>query len=209
EAFSYGGDQVGRGYDLSQRYEFQNNTSLGRGRHTYRFGMRVRHTSDSAYSPSNFGGTFTFFGVGGAPVLDANNQPIAGQTTDIGSLEQYRRTLLFQGMGYAPSLIRSLGGGASQFSIARGNPLAEISPTDAGIYAQDDWRIRPNLTLSYGLRYEVQTNIGDHHDFAPRVGVAWAPGAKQGKPQKTVIRIGVGFYYDRVGQNIALQQLRF
>jgi hypothetical protein len=209
EAFSTGGDQVGRASDLSQRLEVQNNTSVGHGRHTYRFGARMRHTSDSAYSPTNFGGTFTFFGVGGAPALDANNQPIAGTAIDIGSLEQYRRTLLFQKLGYAPDLIRSLGGGASQFSIAGGNPLAEISQTDLGIYAQDDWRMKPSLTFSYGLRYETQTNIGDRRDFAPRIGLAWAPHARQGQPQKTVIRIGAGFYYDRVNQNLALQQLRF
>jgi hypothetical protein len=209
EAFSAGGDQVGRAYDTNRRFELQNNTSIGHGRHTFRFGLRARRSSESQYSPSNFGGTYTFFGVGAAPVLDANNQPVAGQTADIGSLEQYRRTLLFQKLGYSAAQIRSLGGGASQFSIAGGNPLAEVAQTDLGIYAQDDWRLRPNLTLSYGLRYEVQTNIGDHHDFAPRIGLAWAPRAQQGKPQKTVIRIGGGFFYDRVGANLTLQQLRY
>jgi hypothetical protein len=209
EAFSSGGDQVGRGYDVPQRLEIQDNLSVSKGRHTYRFGARLRYTSDSLYSPANFGGTFTFFGAGSAPALDANNQPIPGTAIEIDSLEQYRRTLLFQNLGYSAAQIRALGGGASQFSIAGGNPYTAISQTDLGFYAQDDWRLKPSLTFSYGLRYETQTNIGDRRDFAPRIGLAWAPHAKQGQPQKTVIRLGVGMFYDRVRQNLALQQLRF
>jgi outer membrane receptor protein involved in Fe transport len=209
EAFSTGGDQVGRAYDISQRYEVQDNTSVGHGKHTFRFGGRVRHTSDSAYTPTNFGGTFTFFGVSNAPALDASGLPIAGTSISIDSLEQYRRTLTFQKMGYSAGEIRAMGGGASQFSIEGGKALAAVAQTDLGVYVQDDWRWKPNVTLSYGLRYETQTNIGDRHDFAPRIGLAWAAHAQQGKPQKTVIRVGAGVYYDRVAQNLTMQQLRY
>ena len=52
--------------------------------------------------------------------------------------------------------------------------------TDTGLFLQDDWRIRPRLTLTAGLRYEVQTNIGDRRNFAPRIGIAWAPGKGSG-----------------------------
>ena len=209
EAFQSGGAQVGRAYNIYTRYELQNNTSIGHGAHTFRFGARLRRATVSDEAPTNFGGTFTFFGVAGAPVLDANNQAIPGSFTDISSLEQYRRTLLFQKLGYGPSLIRQWGGGASQFSIAGGAPLAGVAQFDAGVFAQDDWRVRPNLTVSLGMRYEGQTNIHDHADFAPRIGVAWGPGAKQGKPSKTVIRVGAGLYYDRVNYNLTLQELRF
>ena len=43
---------------------------------------------------------------------------------------------------------------------------------DVGLFATDDWRVRPNLTLSYGLRYENQTNISDSHDWSPRLSIA-------------------------------------
>ena len=69
---------------------------------------------------------------------------------------------------------------------------------DAGPFIQDDWRIKPNLTLSLGLRYEVQTLISDHKDIAPRLGFAWAPGNAKNGRQKTVIRGGFGIFYDRV-----------
>ena len=69
---------------------------------------------------------------------------------------------------------------------------------DAGPFVQDDWRIRPNFTLSLGLRYEVQNLVSDHRDIAPRIGFAFAPGSSKNGRQKTVIRGGAGFFYDRI-----------
>jgi len=59
---------------------------------------------------------------------------------------------------------------------------------------QDDWRLHPNFTVSLGLRYEFQTLVSDHRDWAPRIGIAWAPGNTKKGPQKTVIRGGVGVF---------------
>ena len=72
----------------------------------------------------------------------------------------------------------------------------------------DDWRIKPNFTLSYGLRYEAQTNSGDHRDFSPRVSFAWGIGGSGKKAAKTVLRAGVGVFYDRLSQNLTLNALR-
>ena len=64
---------------------------------------------------------------------------------------------------------------------------------------QDDWRVKPNITLSYGLRFESQNDIPDHADWAPRVALAW--GIARGKnPPKTVLRAGWGIFYDRFGE---------
>ena len=60
--------------------------------------------------------------------------------------------------------------------IAGGNPLAGVTQWDGAIFVQDDWRWKPNLTVSLGLRYEMQTNIHDWSNMAPRLGIAWAPG---------------------------------
>jgi hypothetical protein len=58
--------------------------------------------------------------------------------------------------------------------------------------------VRPNVTLSLGLRYETQSNIHDWRDFAPRFGFAWAPGANTiSLHPKLVVRGGFGMFYSR------------
>src|SRR5262245_60568119 len=92
-------------------------------------------------------------------------------------------------------------GQPSQFSLTVGNPLIEDTFVDAGLYAEDDWRFRPNMTLSYGLRFETQNLIQDQSDFAPRVGFAWGLGGKKNAAPRTVIRTGFGIFYDRLAQS--------
>ena len=103
-----------------------------------------------------------------------------------------------------------MGGGASQFSINSGVAAIDGSQIDLGLFGGDDWKLRPNLTLSLGLRYETQTNIHDWTDFAPRIGLAWAPGGESGKsPPKSVVRVGFGMFYDRFGLDNVLTAERY
>ncbi|HXQ72911.1 MAG TPA: carboxypeptidase regulatory-like domain-containing protein [Pyrinomonadaceae bacterium] len=218
ESFIAGGSQIGLAHNDEDRWELQNYSTWTQGRHILRFGARVRGVNISDFSPQNFGGTFTFSG-GEAPQLDANNQIVRDANNDpvlipITSLERYRRTLLFQGN---PDM-RLLGGGATQFSIAGGNPEASVKQIDLGAFVQDEWRVRPNLTFTAGFRYERQTNISSNYNFAPRVFFAWAPGGTNvgGNPNapsssspKMVIRGGMGVFYDRLGERATLFANRF
>jgi hypothetical protein len=96
----------------------------------------------------------------------------------------------------------------SQFSITQGVPLATVKQYDAGLFVTDDWRVLPNFTLSLGLRFETQDNIGDRADIAPRVGFAWGiGGGKSGQP-KTVIRGGFGIFYDRFSESLVMQAVQ-
>ena len=213
EAFTGGGAQVGRAENRSDRWEITNITSITAGTHTRKFGGRLRVVSLSDLSPQNFGGTFTFSG-GTAPLLDASNQIVYGEDglpvmTQIDSLERYRRTALFLAQGLTGAQIRALGGGASQFSIAGGNPLAKVNQTDVGLFFLDDWRIKPNFTLSYGIRYETQTNISDYTNFSPRLSIAWGIDGGRNRQTKTVLRAGFGIFYDRISESLTLQALRF
>jgi hypothetical protein len=198
-----------------------NFTQIQKGTHTFKFGGRVRGVKIDDNNPSNIGGSWTFTG-GFGPAYDASNNPIAGTNVSLSSLERYRRTLLVQrngltaaqltfcGAGTTTDCIRKLGGGAAQFSINTGNFEALVSQVDLGVYGQDDWRVRPNLTLSYGLRYENQGNIKSRYNFAPRFGFAWSPGAANAtKPPKTVIRGGGGVFYNRFSENFTLTSNRF
>lgn len=209
-AFTAGGAQVGRSWDTLRRYELQNYTSIAQGTHSIKFGGRIRKASDDNNSQYNFGGTFSFAGISNAVPLDANNNPIAsGALINITSLESYRRTLYFSSLNYTPAQIRALGGMPSQFSITTGTPYLNTNLVDAGIFLMDDWRFRPNLTLSFGLRYELQNHLSDHGDIAPRFGFAWSPGGGKTGRSKTVIRGGSGFFFDRFQQGNILATQRF
>jgi hypothetical protein len=205
-AFNGGATTLGHAFDTQYNHEFQDNVTIARAAHNWRMGIRVRHQSDDNVSPQNFAGTFTF-GGGIAPMLDSNDRPVvdsSGQTAlaPITSIEQYRRTVRLQSLGYSSSQISQLGGGPTQFSIAAGDPSLSASQTDVGVFVGDDWKVSSKLTLSLGFRFEVQTNVGDHHNAAPRVGIAWSP------IDKTVIRIGFGTFYDRFGLGNTITALR-
>lgn len=202
-AFIGGGAQVGSSLNTLNTYELQNHVTITRTKHTARLGVRARAATIDNNSPISFGGTYTFAG-GTAPELDANNQPVlnaSGQPVleTISSIESYRRSLLFESMGFSASQIRALGGGASQFTINSGNPFLSVNQEDIGAFVGDHWLASPNLTVDLGLRYEWQTNLHDWRDFGPRVGFAWAPPfGKSGASPKTVIRGGFGMFYQRL-----------
>jgi len=183
-AFTGGGNSGGNPTDHENRYELQNYTSMVHGNHVIKFGARIRGVTDSNSSNANFNGIFTF------PSINAYSITEEGLAT-----------------GLIPAQIRAAGGGASQFSLTTGEPLSEVGQVDAGLYAQDDWRVRPNLTLSYGLRFETQSNIHDHGDWAPRLSAAWGINRKNSTP-KTVLRAGFGMFYDRFSSSQVLQAER-
>ena len=214
-AFVGGSSTVGNSGSVGNHFEVSNGFSYTHKTHMFKFGFRAREALDTDTSLNNFIGTFSFLG-GTGPALDANNQPIAGTSVPLTGLDVYRRTLLFQSEGLSAAQIRALGGGATQFSLTSGIPAASVSLFDLGLYFNDDWRVRPNLTVSYGLRFETQSNISDHGDFAPRAAIAWGIDGKGTRAAKTVLRAGAGIFYDRFadvcgGQATActLNQLRY
>src|ERR1043166_7395587 len=187
DAFTGGGSQIGKAATLTNRWELNNSTSIAMGLHAIKFGARLRGVHIDSISPQNFGGTWTFSG---------SNR--TGNQNGLTSIQVYQVTQQGLANGLTPAQIRAAGGGATQLTISAGNPEAGVTQFDFGGFVQDDWRLRPNLTVNLGLRYENQTNIHSELNFAPRIGFAWAPGSAQ--QAKTTIRGGVGFFYDRVGE---------
>ena len=172
-AFTEGGNITQTQLDTENHYELQNLTTMTFGKHQLVFGGRLRdYDVVQNYTKQGYNGTFTF-----------------------GTIDEY----IAAAKAYAacPALCPAGVPGATQFSLTAGIPQAGINYFDAGLYGEDSWRPRQNISLSLGLRFESQNYINDHADFAPRVGFAWGIGGQGKRAPKAVLRAGFGIFYDR------------
>ena len=180
-AFTTGGNSLGNVSVHTDAYELQDHASIVFPTHLIRFGGRLRVSRKINDANSAFNGGFSF-----------------------SSFDAYRTTVVGLKDGFSPAVIRAAGGGASQFEITGGQPVIGGTWFDVGLYVEDGWRIRQNLHLAYGVRYETQSDIHERADFAPRLGISWGLGGGTGRP-KTVLRAGFGLFYERLGQDQVLQ----
>jgi len=128
------------------------------------------------------------------------------------------------GINYGSGFNAFLNGCVSNFQKGFGPFFLENRIPEYNFYVEDNWRVRPNLTLNLGLRYEyvsVPTEAEDRIDyiydndtdnFEPRVGFAWSPGFSEGfmskvfgGPGNSSVRGGYGIYHGRVFQSVFSQ----
>jgi hypothetical protein len=185
-AFQSGGAPFSANFTDTTGYELRNSLTLTQGPQTIKVGFRVRQTNLATQSTTNFNGSYTFL-----------------------SIQQYQQTQLLLAQGVPMATILNDGYGPTSLTLNSGIPMQSVRQFDLGGFVQDDWRVRQNLTLNFGLRYETQDNIRDHVDLAPRFGFAWAPGAKGNKASKTVLRGGYGIFFDRFDEANVLNALRY
>ncbi len=103
-----------------------------------------------------------------------------------------------------PDLAAFEAGLPTQFSQRIGDPFVAYPQFQFGWYVQDDFRLRKNLTLSYGVRHELQSHVAGKFNLAPRVGFAWSP-KKNGS---ITLRGGAGMFYDWFAAQVYEQTLR-
>ena len=92
----------------------------------------------------------------------------------------------------------------TQFTQRIGDPTVKYHQYQFGWYIQDDFRVRKNLTLSYGVRHEFQNHVPGKFNLAPRFGFVWSP-KKNGS---ITIRGGSGIFYDWFAALVYEQTLR-
>lgn len=196
----FGREPFSRVDRVERRWQWTDNVSYLHGRHTFKFGtdfnfiqIRPRLANRQVFE-LNFGGVMNFGGLSAgtlSPTFTLFNAP--GFT----AVQAY-------GLGIPQSFVQGIGDSNSSFNN-----------TAIAFYAQDSWRIRPNFTLNYGLRWEgeatprlpafnaltaqAEAAMGvtegiprDWNNFQPRIGFAWDPWNNG----KTVIRGAYGIFSD-------------
>ncbi len=176
---------------IMQRPSIANNTTAIRGHHTMNFGGLFLWRGNKTESHTFFPGRFVFGDLPGGILSPCLQVPAAcGLSASVN-----------------PAVINSLQSaslGLPQFyQQGFGNPLYNYPRPWTAVYWQDQWSIKPNFTLTYGLRYELDTQYGqlntDKDNFAPRVSFAWSPFKKQ----NLVVRGGFGIFYSPIYGQIA------
>jgi len=186
-AFVGGGSTVGSiNSTPSTHIELQNYTSVQLTKNFIRMGGRLRTTGETESSNSGANGSISY-----QYLLDPCTQANAPATCVAPSSTNYCSTANM-------ALFSSYQcGNPFQFTQTAINSLTiNARETDVGLYAEDDWKARNNLTISLGLRLETENYISSNHDLAPRMSIAYGIPRKNGKTT-TVLRGGYGIFYNR------------
>jgi hypothetical protein len=179
---------------ILRRNEFADNFSIIRGHHTFKFGgsflLRGNHTESHTFFP----GRFVFGSLPGFLI-----SPCLAPSSTSGSNLCGLATA-----GTTVNPLQSASFGLPQvYQQGFGNPTYPYYARPlTSLYAQDSWAINQSFTLTYGLRYELDSQFAPlttyKKDFAPRVSFAWDPF----RNHKTVVRGGYGIFYGPVDVQI-------
>ncbi len=174
---------------ILRRFELADNFTMIRGHHTMKMGgselIRGNHTESHTFFP----GRFVFGNLTGSLLSPCLGVPALCGLTGVSPV--------------ALDSLQTVSLGLPQFyQQGFDNPIDANSRPYTAFYWQDSWTAHHNLTLNFGLRYELDTQYGnlnsDKNNFAPRFSFAWDPF----KNHKTVVRGGYGIFYAPIYYNI-------
>ena len=208
--------------DLSENV-FRLSVSGPVGRNVYnetRFQSRRQSSASAAVTNAPALMVLDAFTTGGAQVgggRDATDVEFATDFDYAVGRHSARAGVLFEGGRYRSDDVRNSGGTftfasledyeagrPTTFTQRTGDPLVRYGHAQFGWYVQDDVRVARSLSMSFGLRHEIQTHTDDYLNFAPRFGATWSP-FKNGS---TTLRGGVGIFYDWYDAQTYEQTLR-
>lgn len=141
---------------LNQTYTITDQIFWNRGKHNWRFGGDYRRILEGVQSARNAEGTFIFNGF-------ATGEYLPGSTTAVANT----------GSDFADFLL----GMPAQSTLQSGTSAYEFRANSYDLYAQDDWRILPNLSLNLGLRYEYIAPYTETQDHIANLDVSFSPSA--------------------------------
>ncbi|HEY9285783.1 MAG TPA: hypothetical protein VIP46_20200, partial [Pyrinomonadaceae bacterium] len=131
-------------------YQFQDTLTHTRGNHGIKFGADITRSVSEDFLLFNFLGSFTFSGS-----LSSFN---TGGTRPNNTFFEFSTGLDLNAFGIPGlSFENFLLNRPRSVSFALGDPRREVVQNDFFFFAQDDWRVRPNLTLNFGMRYQVSS----------------------------------------------------
>jgi Carboxypeptidase regulatory-like domain len=163
--------------DRERDIEIDDDILATRGKHELSFGFQSITSFVHDYDPNTFNGAYVF-GGGSAPILDAANNS-TGQTTTIDGIEQYRRALL-----------NLPGGTPTTYEVTTGDPVVPLTQAQLSFYVQDTMKVLPRLSVTYGLRYQLEIHPNSFSNLRPRLGFVWSPDKKE----KWTIGVHVGLF---------------
>ncbi len=121
------------------RYQWTDNINILSGNHSFKFGGDFAFVRiPEAVFELNFAGLFNFGGLSATTLAAFPTLPGVGAAPDFTPVQQY-------GLGFPGSFIQGYG-----------NPVSKIANKPMAFFAQDAWKIRPNITLNYGIRYDYE-----------------------------------------------------
>lgn len=186
-------------YAFERRYEIADNVSLVRSTHTLRFGGQYQAIQNATDSETYFGGRFNF----GAAIPLINLVPAAVQGPLVAFLTQQGQTALIAELAKPISSLQSFN---ANLPIIYQQGFGEANYTSwshrTSFYGQDSWKIRPNFTFNYGVRYYIENNAEpmptNMKNIQPRLGFSWDPW----HDGKTAIRGGYGIFVGPIDNQI-------
>jgi hypothetical protein len=191
-AFTGGGATLGPRQLHELNIEADDDAIVTTKHHTLKFGTQMMIYDEHQQLTTNFNGTYTF-GGGTAPVLDANGNPVAGQTETITGVQQYQRALLDQA-----------GGAATAFTNVAGTPTVDFTQVQDTLFVQDDWNAGHGVHIASGVRYFIQNDPTLLSSMVPRLGILWSP-SKKGT---WTLHAHAGMFSGRFGETTYAEVLR-